>query len=194
MAYTSNSDLKTYLGIPSATTADDTLLTTLITRAQAAIDSYCRQSFEASGDTTRYFDPTERVRGRTLYLDAPLCAITTLTNGDGNTIASNLYVKEPRNTTPWYALTLKADAGVAWTYTSAPENAISIAGKWAYATTAPADVVQACTRLAAYFYRQKENQSAELDRPVVAGAGVVLLPGTLPSDIKSLLAPYRRLV
>lgn len=192
MAYADTTRLKLYLGVDAA--SDDVLIGYFLASAQAAIDSYCRQTFEASADTTRYFDPTECVRGRTLYLDAPLCAITTLTNGDGNTIDSSKYVKEPRNTTPWYALTLKSNAGVAWTYTSTPENAISIAGRWAYSTTAPDDVVQACTRLAAYLYRQKDNQTGDLDRPVVASGGVVLMPGTLPSDIKSLLAPYRRLI
>lgn len=191
MAYADTTRLKLYLGISETT--DDTLLGYLLGAAQAAIDSYCRQTFEASGDTTRYFDGVEDVRGAVLHLDAPLCQITTVTNGDGNTIASNLYVKEPRNTTPWYALRLKADAGVAWTYTSAPENAISIVGRWAYSTSAPNDIVQVCTRLAGYLYRQRAN-SSDLDRAVAIGGNAMLLPPELPRDIKTLLAPYRRLV
>lgn len=191
MAYIDATRLKLYLGITETT--DDTLLGYMITAAQAAIDSYCRQTFEASGDTTRYFDGVENVRGRTLYLDAPLCAITTVTNGDGNTISSSYYVKEPRNTTPWYALTLKSDAGLAWTYTSTPENAISIAGRWAYSTSAPNDIVQVCTRLAGYLYRQRTNAS-DLDRAIAIGNNAMLLPADLPRDIQKLLAPYRRLV
>lgn len=191
MAYTDATRLKLYLGISE--TNDDTLLGYLIDAAQAAIDSYCRQSFEATVDSTRYFDGVENVRGRTLYLDAPLCAVTTVTNGDGNTISSSYYVKEPRNTTPWYALTLKANAGLAWTYTSTPENAISIVGRWAYSVEAPDDIVQVCTRLAAYLYRQRTNAS-DLDRAIAIGNNAMLLPTELPRDIKTLLAPYRRLV
>ena len=129
MAYTSAANLKVYLGIATGETDDDTLLGTLVTAAQAMIDAHCRQTFEASGDTTRYFDPTCDVDGPTLRLDGPLCAITSITNGDGNAVASDKYVKEPRNGTPWYALVLKANAGLAWTYSTTPENSIAIVGK-----------------------------------------------------------------
>lgn len=190
--YTTATDLKLYLGITE--TDDDALLGRLIASAQAMIDAHCRQTFEASVDSTRYFDPTTQVVGRTLFLDAPLCAITTVTNGDGNAIGSTLYVKEPRNETPWRQLTLKSNAAVNWTYTSTPENSIAIVGRWAYSTSAPADVAHACLRLAAFLYRQKDNQSGDLDRPVNLGGGAMMMPATLPNDIKTILAPYRRLV
>ena len=54
MAYTTTAIAKVYLGLTSA--ADDTLIGTLIVRAQAMIDSYCHRTFEASADTTKYFD------------------------------------------------------------------------------------------------------------------------------------------
>lgn len=190
MAYASAANLKVYLGISEAT--DDTLLGTLLTAAQAMIDAYCRQTFEASADTTRYFDPTTQVVGRTLFLDAPLAAITSITNGDGSTIGSTLYVKEPRNETPWHQLTLKANATVNWNYTGAPENAITIVGKWAYSTTAPADIAQVTIRLAGYLYRQRDN-AGDLDRAIIGASGI-LLPAALPKDIETLLRPYRRLV
>lgn len=191
MTYTTNTDLKVYLDIASGTTTDDTLLTTLIARAQAMIDAYCRQTFEAS-DTTRYFDAVCDVDGPLLCLDAPLCAITTVTNGDSTVVASTKYVTEPRNSAPYYALRLKANAGVAWTYTSTPENAIAVVGKWAYSATAPADIVQACTRLAAYLYRQRDN-ALDLDRTVITG-GATILPMRIPADVLTILAPYRRLI
>lgn len=190
--YTDATALKVYLDIASGNTDDDALLTVLIARAQAVVDAYCRQTFEAASDTTRYFDPTHDARGRDLFLDAPLAAITTLTNGDGVVVTSTQYVTEPRNSTPWYKLTLKQNVAVAWTYSGTPENAISILGKWAYSTTAPVDVVQACTRLAAYFYRQRDN-ALDLDRTVIAGDATIL-PVTIPRDVMTLLRPYRRLV
>lgn len=192
MAYTDNTALKVYLDIASGNTDDDTLLTTLIARAQAMVDAYCRQTFEAASATTRYFDPTLDVVGRTLFLDYPLCAITTITNGDATTVTSGQYVTEPRNGTPYYKLTLKSNVAIAWTYTGTPENAISILGKWAYATTAPVDVVQACTRLAAYLYRQRDN-SLDLDRAVIV-ADTTILPTTIPRDVQMILRPYRRLI
>lgn len=190
MAYTTAALLKTYLGISETT--DDTLLGTLITAAQAMIDAHCRQTFEASADTTRYFDPTTQVQGRTLFLDMPLCAITSVTNGNSVVVTSGQYVTEPRNGTPWHRLTLKSDNAVAWTYTSAPENAIAIVGKWAYSTTAPADIAQTTIRLAAYLYRQRDN-AGDLDRAIIGTSGI-LLPAALPKDIQTLLRPYVRLV
>ena len=51
MAYASLVDLTTYLGIDEST-ADDGLLSQLLARAQAAIDTYTRRTFEATADVT----------------------------------------------------------------------------------------------------------------------------------------------
>jgi hypothetical protein len=80
---------------------------------------------------TYYFDAIQNVRDYTLFVNPfDLLAITTLTNGDTNTIASTNYVFEPRNNTPRYAITLKTSSGKSWQYNSDPENAISILGIW----------------------------------------------------------------
>lgn len=190
MAYTVAADVKTYLGITGS--GDDALITVLITRAQAIIDSYCRRTFEASADTTRTFDPTVDVDQRTLILDDDLCVITSVTNGNGATIVTGDYVTEPRNRTPWYALTIKSNATVYWTHTGSHEGSISIVGKWAYSTTAPADVVHAAIRLTAYLYHQKDNSNDSGGDVVVAGT--VAKAVTLPADVKQTLVPYRRMV
>lgn len=190
MAYTTNTALKTYLGL--TTSGDDTLLTTLIANAQAAIDKHCRQTFEAEDDSTRYFDAMADVDGPDLYLDAPLCAITTITNGDGTTVAGTKYVTAPRNSTPWWKLTLKTNAGISWTYSTTPENAISIEGKWAYSASAPDDIVQACLLLAGYLYRRRNN-ALDLDRAVVV-SDAIIQPLSIPRDVLTLLRPYKRLV
>lgn len=191
MAYANLADLKTYLGISG--TADDTLLTDLLARAQAIIDAATQRTFEAPTDNTRYLDAVEDVDGPALWVDraGDLAQITSVINGDGSVVASSEYVTEPRNQAPYYAIRLKADSTVAWTYDDSPENAIAVTGRWAYSVTPPDDIVHACIRLASYLYRQKDN-ATDLDRPVIAG-NVTLLPAQLPADIQSLLAPYRRL-
>lgn len=191
MAYTTVSLLKTYLG--ATTSNDDTLLTALIARAQAIIDAYCQRTFEASANTSKTFDADRDTDGAWLYLDEDLASINTVTNGDGDVLtASTEYMTEPRNRTPYFAIKLISQSGLSWTWTTAPENAITISGKWAYSTTAPDDIVHATLRLAAYLYRQRDN-AADLDRPVYVG-NATILPAQLPSDIKTILAPYRRLV
>ena len=191
MAYCGVDELKEYLGVTGAT--DDAMLLTLLAAAQRTIDSYCARTFEAAADTVRTFDSQRDVDGYTLTVDSDLCAITSIVNGDGTTISNSHYVTEPRNETPYYAIRLKASAGKVWTSTVAgdSENAITVTGKWAYSTSAPSDIAHVCKRLAAYIYRQKDN-AGDLDRAVIAGNSTIL-PAQIPSDIRLMLAPYRRL-
>ena len=187
MAYTDTSSLKTYLGISGS--GDDTLLGLLVARAQVAVDRHCNRTFEASTNTTRYFDAIGRhVSGPYLYLDRDLCTINSVTNGDGATVTA--YVTLPASDTPYYALKLKTTSGTTWTYSTDWESAIAISGKWAYSTTAPGDIVQATTRLAAFYYRQKD---APLQDVTAIEAGVVIKPLAFPDDVRGILAPYRRI-
>ena len=191
MAYCGVEELKEYLGVTGAT--DDAMLLTLLAAAQRTIDSYCARTFEATADTVRTFDSQRDVDGYTLTVDSDLCAITSIVNGDGTTISNSHYVTEPRNETPYYAIRLKASAGKVWTSTVAgdSENAITVTGKWAYSTSAPSDIAHVCKRLAAYIYRQKDN-AGDLDRAVIAGNSTIL-PAQIPSDIRLMLTPYKRL-
>ncbi len=188
MAYASISDLTVYLGIDDST-ADDGLLAQLLTRAQAAVDNVCHRQFEAAADTTRYFD-TRAIDGYMLHLDTDLCAITSVVNGDGVTIAGTNYTTEPRNVTPWHALRMRSTSAYAW---DGITGDIAITGRWAWSVTAPADVQHATVRLAAWMYRQKDNTGS--DAPMIAG-DVTILPARLPADVMELLEHgyVRRLV
>lgn len=190
MAYTTVSDLKTYLGVTG--TGDDTLLGDLIDRAQKIIESATDRVFEASADTTRYFDAIDDVQGAVLWFDEDLCAITTVTNGDSVEVASDEYVTQPRNSTPYDSIKLLSSSNKSWTYSTDPENAISVEGKWAFSTSPPDDIVHATVRLAAYLYRQKDN-AKELDRTVIAG-NATILPANFPSDVMTIIRHYKRLV
>ena len=185
--YTTLDSLKTYLGVETA--ADDALLGDLIGRASATVDALCNRSFRADDDTTRTFDAARDVSGRTLWLDADLCALTSLVNSDGTTIPPGDLLLWPRTGPPWSEIRLLRASNAAWTYDAGPENAISVTGRWAYSVEPPADVVQATVRLAAWFYRQKDV-GYEPARPTFAG---VTYTADLPSDVRTLLAPYRRL-
>lgn len=188
MSYCTVSDLKLYLGISAAT--DDVLLADLIATAQAMIDADVGFAFEAASNTTRYFDAEENVEGAILYFDTWCCSINTITNGDATSVLTTQYVTLPRNRSRFHSIKLLPSAAISWTYTSDHEDAIVISGKWAWSTTAPADIEHACRRLSAYLYRQKDN-SADLDRALVVGANTTVLPSRIPSDIATILEPYR---
>ena len=186
MAYTTSTDLKTYLGIDAINTADDTLLTALIARAQAIIDAQTGRAFEAAADTARSYSYGSVDCG-ILFFDGDLCQVTSIVNGDGLTVGAGSYWHLPNNLTPWYAVELKPSTGLAWDGWTAD---IVVTGRWAYSISAPTDIVQACIRLAAWLYRQRDN--AQADQVIVAG-NATILPAALPSDVLTIIAQYRRL-
>lgn len=186
MAYATTPQLKAYLKL--AVTTDDALLADFLTRAQSIVERVTNKVYEAATDTTRRFDAIRDVDDRLLFFDNQwIASITSVTNGDGILVAASDYVTEPRNSAPYYGIRLKDDANVVWTFSSSPQDAIAVVGKWAYAASAPDYIVQATIRLAAYLYRQKDNATGDADRPLLTGDGVTIMPQALPADVLRLL-------
>jgi len=191
MAYTDAATLKLYLGMDG--TGDDTLLTSLIARAQSAIDAYTSRKFEASADTTRKFTVGKDTDGHKLYLDEDLSSITAIvTNADdgsgGDTLTTADYVTHPRNRTPYNMVEILLSSQYSWTYTTDPEGGITVAGKWAYSTSPPNDIIHACLRLAAYYYRQKD--AGVFDTTAIPDIGIIQIPQGMPRDVQLILNPY----
>lgn len=185
--YATLSQLKGYLKI-GPTITDDVLLNDTLSRAQSVIERITGKVYEAATDTTRRFDAVRDVDGRLLLFDnAYIAQFTTVMNGDGVAVAASDYVTEPRNSGPYYGIRLKDDANVVWTFSSSPQDAISITGRWAFSTAAPDYIVQATIRLAAWLYRQKDNATGDADRPLLTGDGVTIMPQALPADVLRLI-------
>lgn len=193
MAYTSAANLKSYLGVTAVT--DDALLTQLISRAQGAIDNYCGRTFEASVDTTHKFTVNVDTDDDMLFLDDDLCQITSIiTDADASipvTLTTTEYVTHPRNRTPYHAIELLESCEHDWTYTTNPQNGVTVTGRWAWSVTAPDDISHACIRLAAYFYKQKD--AGVYDTTAIPDAGVIQVPQGIPQDVKIILSNYRRM-
>jgi hypothetical protein len=177
MSYLSLNEIKTYLGL--ATTADDQLLTSLLTAARAAIDLYCDRTFAADNDTTRQIDSTRFAVGRTLALDHDLCQLTSITNGDttATVIGASDYLAQPSDP-PFFALVLRDTASVSW------EGVVQISGRWAYSITAPDAIVQATREYAAYLYRTADYYGTVAQRGPQPG---------LPEHLRHTLEGFRRL-
>lgn len=188
--YSTLEDLKGYIGGDDWNEDDDTLLEMLGEHAQAIINQQTNKVFEADEDTTRYFDAVADICGLTLTFDQLIASITSVVNGDGETIAAGSYVKEPRNTESCFAITLKGSSGIVWTYTDDPENAIAVTGKWAYSATAPHDIRHAHLRYSAWLYKQLDNYNPDTDRAAVSPDGVLRLPTSIPRDVLAILTPY----
>lgn len=181
--YVTKLDLKEYLRIDGED--DDGLFDTLLKAAQARVDQICQRTFEASADSIRFFDAYEVVAGHTLFFKEDLAAITRLEN-NGAVVPSTGYTLLPRNgPKPYYGLKLtkgRFEPG------STPEDAIKITGKWAYSETAPFDIVQACKRLAGFYFREKDSQVFEVIGP--SDQANITLPQTEPAAVKAILRPY----
>ncbi|NJN54077.1 MAG: hypothetical protein HC804_04560 [Anaerolineae bacterium] len=206
MAYATVEDLLHEMGMPAEDADEDTLQEKL-DAAQDIIDRVTARAFEATADETRLIDCTpDMVNGRTLHIPYDLCQITTILNGDGVAVTADEYVTEPRlrtvsggvsslpavrNAYPWYAITLKTSSGKAWTYDTDPEEAISITGRFAYSTTAPAAIKNACIRLADWLYQQR-NDLRDRQESGVSEDGILLLMSDLPNDIQARLIPFVR--
>jgi len=119
----------TYMGIVNPT--DDALVRAFVREVSAEIETYAARALSPRIET-RYYDAVRDVYGAMLLLDDDLLSITTLTNGDAATIAANQYVFEPRGVSTYWAVRLLNSSGVVWTYSTDPENAISVAGTWGY--------------------------------------------------------------
>ncbi len=199
MAIATNTELKEYGHIPPSDTVDDTLLTKFCNQSQKWFETKTHRIFDASADTTRYFTASLGEHGGhisdddplDLILDWDLCAITSITNGDGIVVTSGQYTVKPRNMTPWYAIHLLPSSNVAWTYTSDPENAIAIAGKWGWSQTPPDDVKFGVIRLAWYLYKQRDS-GQNIDQITFTPTGAVMLPPTFPKDVADIALSYWR--
>lgn len=200
MSYTTSSKLKVYLGIRQDLVQDDDLINTMIASAKAIIDSTVGFSFDAKADTERLFswgqhvanchyNAGERDHYRTLYFDTWLSgAPTEVLNGDGTQISPDMYVLLPPNLDRHYGLRLKRAAGVAFIYEEDPEECFKVTGKWGWSSTAPIEIEFACTRLAAFLYRQKDSQT--FDQTAFSELGPIQMKAQIPTDVATILRRY----
>ena len=186
MSYPTIEQVKHYLGID--TSAEDALLTELLMRSVSIIESSTGRTFTAKRDT-RFFG-VDRIYGRDLmFWDNDLLEVEELLNGDGEAIEAKYFVLLPRNESPKWGVRLKS--GAHWDVPI--DGEIAVTGLWGYSETPPDDIVHATVRLTAFLYRQKDT-SADVDRPIVTGDGVTIMPTGLPSDVKALVSKYRKVV
>lgn len=187
MAYTTIADVKVYLGVGIDDSADDSLIGLLVTVAQQAIDLFYGRSFEYGTATARRFHGINDVRDNRLWLDRDLCSITSIVNGNGETISAGQYTTVPLNETPYYAIQLKRSSGVNWEWEDDPEGAITVTGKWSYSVSAPVHVAQLCRWLVSMMFKGKDDVLQTGDSNLV-GEAESILTGNLTPEIRLLMS------
>jgi hypothetical protein len=169
--------------------------------ASRLIDDFCGRWFYAYTGT-RYFSLPD---DDTIWFDADLLTVTSLTNGDGTAIAAANFNLLPKNSSPKYALKTKPTANVIWTTDSSGESefVLSIAGTWGFVDRSATDPVsarwirvtrQACIDIVAMRYDQRFGVNTQ-GVATVTPAGVVITPqGAIPRSAYEALKPLIRVV
>lgn len=198
MAYATLAELKTFVGIPTGDTADDTVLTLALDSASLQIDHFCDRTFTAdSVATTRDYVVTN-----TGLLDVdPISTTTGLIvqtddNNDGTfettwTINTDFRL-EPINASsssvPWDRIVA---LGTRWFPKLAYRPGVRVTAKFGWPTgTGPASVKQATLIQASRLFKRKDSPFG-VAGSVEFGSEIRLL-AKLDPDVESLLRRYRR--
>lgn len=194
--------LDEFLGLPefeSSKPVDDVFVERLIERCSREFDGDTGYWFYADTQTRSYDTP----KGRALKLDAPLLSVTTITNGDGETVASSEYNLYPLNGPNRMEIRLKQSSNTLWQYTSGgdTEGVISVAGAWGYVdrdSTDPESMAAilnskaAVLALALSVYKRRYGVGVE-GVAQVTGAGVVITPRDKSPEYLDIVRRYRRM-
>lgn len=189
MSYATLAQAKIELGISGS--GDDTILQEKLDAATTVIERETGWVFVAA-TATRYYE-SDAVADSVLWVGGDLVSITTLTNGDddGTVIVAADYRLLPRNEgPPYFGIKMLVDTITTWEFDI--DGEVSVLGTWGFSASPPDDIVQACVRLAGYYYRVKDAQNYETVS--VSDAGVITVPKGIPADVKVILKRYPRYV
>lgn len=191
--YTTLAEVTALLDVTSTDTDDDTVIEEMITQASRIIDNITGRQFYGSTDTM-YFDCPVNTR-ELPFGDLDCLSITTVTNGDAETVSSSDYTFMPRNHAPYYGIRLTNASGLTWYNTDDGDSvgAISIDGNWGYSTDTPADIEAACQEIVISAYKKRYGAN-ETGTAQITSAGVVITPADVPATAMRILRNYTRIV
>lgn len=188
--YATLAEAKGRLGIPTADTADDTVIEAVVEAASRAIDSETGRQFYAT-TATRYFTAEDV---ELLFVD-DLLSVTSLetlsansagTRTYGYTWATTDYDLEPANSSPYTRILTNPEGRYTFPTDS---RGVKIVGSWGYSSTAPDAINEACLLMAARLFKRKDAPFGVLSTP---DFGVASVPA-VDVDVRLLIRPYRRL-
>lgn len=194
--YVTLAEARAQVGLSESDPAtDDSLLGRYIDAAEKFIEGETGFTFTATTATRKYhaIDDIEDLQDpRILRLGYPLLSVTTLTNGDGNTISSDDYVLLPTNESPKWEIEIKRGASTRWQYSTTPEEAISVAGTWGYSSTCPKDIKEAILQLVNILYKGKDTQL--MGTVAIMSNGQLVFREGMPLFLALTIARYKNLL
>ena len=160
MAYSTIAILKSYLGIPSAASSEDTALTAALNAATQEINNLCGRDFEPAGSTSikTYRPDTDTIlncddiartdSGLTIKID------TTDYGTFDTTLAASAYEIDG-NSAP-YRRIIRVDGNL-WPRYYSNRRTIQVTAYHSYGTAVPYPVQQAATILGARLYQRRSS-------------------------------------
>ena len=190
--YATLAEVRTFGVWNSQDLGDDSVLEDLISRVSALIDTLTGRTFAPSVDETKYF-PFCDIDGRDLWLgnlNNPLLSVTSLTNGDGTTIASSEYLLLPRGAQRFHTIRLKEMSEIDWTEDADGDSFVSVTGKFGWTLAIPDDVKQGTIESVVYIAKQRRTIESS-ERPQVSADGLLMLPSMLPKRMLAIIEHYK---
>lgn len=197
MAYATLAELRDWVGIPAADTADDTKLTLALDAASAAIDAYTDRYFTA--DATVVARDYSATGGRALDVDGISTAVGLIVATDENDdgvyervwTAADYRLEPPNADEAGRPFTRIVAVGSHRFPTGAgrlyPGVRVTAKGGW---PAVPAPVKQACLIQAAFLWGRKDSRFGVAGSPEFGNE--LRVESSLDRTAQALLRPYRR--
>jgi|5B_taG_2_1085324.scaffolds.fasta_scaffold72800_2 hypothetical protein len=193
--YITSNNFKTLNNIPTSDTQDDVAISSAITSASRAIDTYCGRRFYQDGGTSAHV--YKAVNRRFLFTQDISTAtgfVLKFDTGDNGTydktVASTDYELLPYDgivggieTSPFYKIKMVEDDFP----TSGERARVQVTARWGWAST-PEAIVQACYLLASEYYFAK---NAPFGIAGISEAGYSITTRNSPM-VRKLIDPYKR--
>lgn len=188
MSYTTADRVRRFMDIDADEATRNYLIDDKVEEVQTIIDTLTKTTFEGTSDTHYFHTYNDVDEDGILILDDWLYSLTTLLNGDSEDITGDVFLL-PANKTPRYGIGLKSET---WTTDDDgyPEDAIAVTGVWGWSETAPYDIRQAATELAAFLVQSSRNPAQE--SVSFQEGGVIVLPKAFPPRVWHICESYRK--
>jgi len=185
MAYTTTALVKASLGIPAATTSEDTAIQAAIDAAEALIDNYTGRTFETVTEARTYLPRTASVVDVDDIATASGLVIKTDEDQDG-TFETTLTVTTDyvivKNAAPFRLIT---NVNRGWPLSLYGRPTIEVTATFGYGTTVPDNIKQAALLMATRLFQRKASPLG-FQAGAISEFGPVRISRTDP-DVAALL-------
>jgi hypothetical protein len=157
MAYTTTALVKSSLGIPTATTSEDTAIAAAIDAAEALINNYTGRTFETVTESRTFIPRTASI----LDIDdlATLSGLIIKTDEDQNGSYENTLVQGTDfvmvgNTNPYRKVT---QINQGWPLSIYGRPTVQVTGTWGFASSVPDNIKQAALLMSCRLFQRKAS-------------------------------------